>query len=342
MRGKGINYDTGFFPAGKDSRPAFDPDIVRQEMRIIAEDLHCTAVRISGGDPERLSIAARHAAAAGLEVWFAPFPCELTTGQLLPFFADCADRAEELRRSGAEIVLVLGCELSLFAAGFLPGENVYERIAAIGSGDPKLWADFSRILSELNDFLAKAAIVARAGFGGRITYASGTWERVDWQPFDIVAVDAYRDADNAADFGEKLRERYVGGGKPLAVTEFGCCAYEGAAARGGMGWAIVDYTADPPRLDGDYRRSEAEQVDYLNELLQIFEQAGVDTAFWFTFAAFAAPHHPDDPRADQDMAGYGVVKMLPVGKESGEGASCPGLRWEPKEVFHALAAAYSA
>ena len=74
MRGKGINYDTGFFPGGKDSRPGFDPETARRELRIIAEDLHCTAVRISGGEPERLSIAARHAAEAGLEVWFAPRP----------------------------------------------------------------------------------------------------------------------------------------------------------------------------------------------------------------------------------------------------------------------------
>jgi hypothetical protein len=30
-----------------------------------------------------------------------------------PLFADCADRAEHLRRGGADVVLVTGCELTL-------------------------------------------------------------------------------------------------------------------------------------------------------------------------------------------------------------------------------------
>jgi len=33
MRGKGINYDTGFSPAGHLSRPVFDPGQVEREMR---------------------------------------------------------------------------------------------------------------------------------------------------------------------------------------------------------------------------------------------------------------------------------------------------------------------
>src|SRR6478672_3163723 len=111
MRGKGINYDTGFCPGGENSREHFDADVVRSEMRIIARELHCTAVRISGGEPARLSIA----------------------DQLAPLFEDCADRAEHLRRSGASVVLVTGCELTLFGAGFLPGGTVFERIQRLQS-----------------------------------------------------------------------------------------------------------------------------------------------------------------------------------------------------------------
>jgi hypothetical protein len=70
IRGLGINYDTGFFPGGKSSRPLFDPAAVRRDMGVIAQDLHCTAVRVSGGDPVRLSVAAAAAKAEGLEVWF--------------------------------------------------------------------------------------------------------------------------------------------------------------------------------------------------------------------------------------------------------------------------------
>ena len=59
-------------------------------------------------------------------------------------------------------------------------------------------AAFGGLPGQLNEFLAGVVADARRRFGGRITYASGTWEPVDWTPFDIVAVDAYRDADNAA------------------------------------------------------------------------------------------------------------------------------------------------
>ena len=47
----------------------FDPHILKREMQIIHDDLHATAVRVTGGDPERLEIAAAFAAEAGLEVW---------------------------------------------------------------------------------------------------------------------------------------------------------------------------------------------------------------------------------------------------------------------------------
>src|SRR5499425_828640 len=333
MRGKGINYDTGFYPGGRGRREHFDADVVRREMGVIARELRCTAVRISGGDPGRLSVAGEAAAAEGLEVWFSPFPCELAADQLAPLFADCADRAEHLRRSGANVVLVTGCELTLFAAGFLPGGTFHERIERLKSPGPRLYAAFARLPGKLNGFLAATAEAARSRFAGPLTYASGMWEPVDWSPFDIVAVDAYRDAGNAGSFRSKLGKQ-LKHGKPLAVTEFGCCGYAGAADRGGMGWAIIDDSTEPPRLDGDYRRDESEQTRYLEELSTIFAEEGVDLAFWFTFAGYSLVHDAD-PRRDLDMASYGVVKMLP----GGPGTGYNGLGWEPKLAFSALAQA---
>ncbi len=333
MRGKGINYDTGFSPGGQTSREHFDADVVRSEMRVIARELHCTAVRISGGEPARLSTAAELAAAEGLEVWFAPFPCELTTGQLAPLFAECADRAEHLRRTGANVVLVTGCELTLFGAGFLPGGTVYERIQGLQAGGQQLYAAFAALPGKLNGFLAATAEAARSRFAGPLTYASGMWEPVDWTPFDIAATDAYRDASNAGTFRSELRKQ-LQHGKPFAVTEFGCCGYAGAGDRGGMGWAVLDDSTDPPRLDGDYVRDEAEQVRYLEELNAVFAEEGVDLAFWFTFAGYPLVHD-SEPRRDLDMASYGLVKMLPGGPGTGH----HGLGWEPKLAFAALAAA---
>jgi len=70
-------------------------------LGIIHDDLHCNAVRVTGGDPVRLKFAATHAADAGLEVWLSPFTTSLTVDELWALFEDCATHAERLRRQGA-------------------------------------------------------------------------------------------------------------------------------------------------------------------------------------------------------------------------------------------------
>ena len=82
MRGKGINYDTGFFAWRPTSTGSFDPAVVRRELQIIADDLHCNGgpgVRRRPGPAQPWPGSTRRC--AGLEVWFAPFPCELTTAE---------------------------------------------------------------------------------------------------------------------------------------------------------------------------------------------------------------------------------------------------------------------
>jgi len=99
---RGIHYDIGTCTRGQaaaSSRESFDPAVVRRAMAVIRQELHCTAVRISGQDLGRLAIAAEFALEQGL-----------------------------------------------------------------------------------NAFLARAADAIREHFRGRLTYASGTWENVDWRP----------------------------------------------------------------------------------------------------------------------------------------------------------------
>src|SRR5437773_2666024 len=155
MRGKGITYDTGFITEGVSTHEPFDPQVVKREMRIIRDDLHCTTVRITGGHPCRLEIAASHAADVGLEVWFSPFTTELTTDQLLDLLSDCAERAERLRKRGAEVVFVTGAELSLFTRGFLPGDTLNERLGLL-TQPHRLRELVALVPARMNAFLGKA------------------------------------------------------------------------------------------------------------------------------------------------------------------------------------------
>ncbi|WP_460723939.1 hypothetical protein [Nocardia heshunensis] len=318
MRARGITYDTGFTPGGRSTRPDFDPDAVQREIRTIAEDLQCDAVRITGGDPERLTVAARHAVDAGLEVWFSPFPSELSSDELLPYFDECAQLAESV---GAQ-VFVTGCELSLFGPGFLPGDDSFARIATLTQGFGETAAELERAATTLNELLARIVARVRERFSGKVTYASGVWESIDWTPFDIIGVDAYGDPADPA-YRAGVRE-LLKLGKPLAATEVGCCTYRGAAERGGIGWDILDYEAEPPRIKGDYLRDEDEPVRYMRALFELFDEESVDTAFWFTFAGYTYTHRPD-PHYDLDLASYGVCAVQPDGTLT------------PKRAFHALA-----
>lgn len=339
MRGRGIAYDTGFIRDGKLSRTMFDPDVVKRELTIIRDDLHCNAVQLIGGVPDRLEVASRAAAELGLEVWFSPYPLELTADEMLALFVDCASRAERLREGGAEVVFVAGVELSLMANGFLPGDSPGERLELLfGSQDRH--ERIATATSRLNAFLAKAVALIRARFGGRVTYCAIPFERIDWSCFDILSIELIRSAEVADQFTDAVR-RLVAGDKPVAITGFGTAAWRGAGDVAPRSMEIVEYeigTGVPLRLRGDYVRDEAGQAEYLRELLNIFDSQGVDSAFVYLFELENFPHRPGaDPRDDLDLASPGIVAPL----ERSNGRAYPDMRWEPKLAFHAVAECYA-
>src|SRR5262245_6243278 len=184
VRRLGINYDTGMALDDHRTRVAFDEAVVQRELEIIAGDLHAGAVRISGDDDARIEVAARHAAAAGLEVWWSPFAYDVGPADLVERLAAAAARAEPLRRDGAEVVLVLGCEMSLFCAGFIPGDGLMGRVATLS--DPRTWMtaaareELAAGLARAHDTQRTAVARAREVFGGPLTYAAGMWEDVAW------------------------------------------------------------------------------------------------------------------------------------------------------------------
>jgi hypothetical protein len=338
MRAKGMTYDTGFVRKGEVSRERFDPEVVRRELTIIRDDLHCNAVQIIGGDPARLELAASHAVELGMEVWFSPYPLELTAGEILSLLTDCADRAERLRKRGAEIVFVTGVELSIMNQGFMPGDSVDERLGLLLSqpdGRPERLAEIS---ARVNDFLGEAVAFVRERFHGRITYASIPFERPDWTLFDIVSVELIRSAEVAGQFRDGV-QTLVAARKPVAITGFGASTYRGAGDRGGRAMEILEYdkAGAPVRLNGDYVRDEVGQAAYLRELLEIFDAEGVDSTFVFLFALDSLPYRPDgEPRADLDLASPGIVKVL----EGRHGDTYPDMTWEPKAAFGAVARCY--
>jgi hypothetical protein len=332
MRIRGVNYDVGtnYGADGASSRPGWQPAVMRRELRAIRDQLHANCVGLFGTDIGRLVDAAGAALDDGLQVWLQPRLVDAGPDETLAHLAEAARAAEELRRRDPAVVLNVGCELTIFSAGIIPGAGYAERGARLPTlrGWPLLpW--FNR---RLNAFLRRAAAVARAEFHGRLTYSAGLWERVDWAPFDIVGLDYYRVPQLRSRYAERLR-RFHRHGKPVVVTEFGCAAFRGAAELGPTAHERIDHGQSPPVVTGPPVRDEQVQARELAALLDVYESSGVAGAFVFEFIE---PYHPHtaDPRHDLDMAGYGLVKVTPDGDS--------GYRWEPKAAFHEIARRYGA
>ena len=181
----------------------------------------------------------------------------------------------------------------------------------------------------MNVFLNTTVRSIRQVFNGEVTYSSGTWEKVDWSIFDIVSINHYRTSYNQSGYVKTVR-KYQVFGKPVAVTEFGCCTYEGAEKTGGGGWNITEKKDGRLCVKGNYKRNESTQADYIIDLLKIFEKENISASFVFTYINPGFEHH-SSPAFDLDMASYAIVK--PVNGDN-------GLQFLPKEAFYRLAQFY--
>ena len=86
-------------------------------------------------------------------------------------------------------MLLTGAELSLFTVGFLPGDRLSDRLALLTAPGRRREL-IAQVPARINDFLAKAADVVGARFGGKLSYASLPFEGVDWAAFDVISTDA--------------------------------------------------------------------------------------------------------------------------------------------------------
>ncbi|KAL2793706.1 hypothetical protein BJX66DRAFT_351640 [Aspergillus keveii] len=340
MKHRGVVYDVGLnFNGDKFSVEPFNLALVEYDMRAIANDLHANAVRIEGEEIHRLEIATRSAHSTGLKVFFNPWKMNADIAETRTYYEDAAKAAERLRNEGIDLVFVAGCEYTIFGKGVFPGDTFNERVMFMASQfvGGHLSDDLSDALREksveLNQVLRSFVEVIRAHFEGPVTYSAGSWELVDWDMFDIVGLDYYRRGETA--------EKYVSGldryrlGKPLAVLEVGCCAYEGAAARGDGGFVLLQGTN--PDGTGIFEggivptRSEEEQADYVGTQLELLDNAGVDAVFIYVFSFPCLP--TGEGARDLDMMCFSLVKHF--AEDDPRSKAMPP--WESKASFHRLA-----
>lgn len=312
MAVRGIGYDAGvWYEFDFDSHPGWSAEAVRSDMRSIRNDLGCTDVLVMATDTARLIATARLACEEGLGVWIQPRLFEGTRDEVAAALAAAARGAEALRLEFDRISLNVGCELSLSTRGFLPGRS----FAARGSLLMVTFWLLPVANLRLRSFLRRLVSVARSHFGGTISYGAGTWERPDWSVFDVVGLDAYRDAANRWRFPDDIRSTVTGhhaDGRPVYIFEFGTCAYRGSAARSSQASSVLRERRGHLTVPTSLARDEQEQAGYIDELLDDFVAAGVDGVFVYGFSEPVLTQS-EVPGRDLDLASYGVVAVQPNG-----------------------------
>jgi hypothetical protein len=163
--------------------------VVRRELEIVRDDLHANAVRIVGSEVARMTAVAEIALGLGIEVWFSPAFFEYSPEETADRLVAAAEAMALLRAAHpGRVVFVAGGELTLFMPGIIAGKSVTERLHRFNA-EPALLSN-----GKLDAYLAGLVPRLRAAFDGPLTYASLTFEQVDWRPFDYVGVDHYREA----------------------------------------------------------------------------------------------------------------------------------------------------
>lgn len=315
---KGITYSVD----GVDSAE------VEDDLGVIREELHCTAVTLIGSRAEVLIPAADVALRHGLHVYLRLQIPGASSRELVANIRAVAAGAEALLQDFPKrVTLLLGTELSLTSRVVVPVASELLRLQLILRLGRLLERRTTR---RVNELLRKLNSAARSEFSGTVTYAAAYWESVDWSDMDVVGVNLYRMGDDSPAYEKRVRELVATAGKPVVITEFGCGAHVGGDRRGPGSFLIVNWFSDPPRVRDGHVRDESVQADYLGELIDLYGAAGVHGCFVFTFFMPDFPYAAD-PRYDVDMAGFGVVRT----------SNAPGRRWVLKRAFNAVAERYA-
>lgn len=332
MKYKGITYDIGTeYISGNTTRAGLTFEVIEKDLFQIKNNLNCNCVRIYGTDKKWLMIATQIALNTGLDVWLSPRLINENAQDTIDYIQNIAREVHIFKSlyPSREIVFILASEATIDVKGFISGETIYERIQSISKPSfflKKALGITPSYQKPFNKFLSEACLAVKKHFSGRVTYACGMWETVDWKPFDIVSINLYKASFNKS-FFERIIKKMKSEGKPLAITEFGCCTYIGADKKGPTGYTVLDTTTEPPTFKEKCERNEKTQADYIEDLLQTFNREKVDATFVFDFYMQKLLYN-ENPSLDYDKASFGLTK------------STGQNRWEPKMSFATVSKLY--
>jgi len=279
-----------------------------------------------GSHIDKLILYSEEALKQGFHVWISPRLIDGTKQQTIKFINEASKKSEQLRKKYKNIVFIIGNELLLDSKVIFNAPRIFNRAdffksyinfkSSIKNEIPQL----KQIYSPMRKFIDKSdrlikefveilRIEASKNFKGQITYASLPWEEIDWNNFDIVSVNLYKNQWNASTYLDELR-KFKSFNKPVAITEFGTCAYKGASKFGGSAYNVVDYRTKT--IKEGIIRDENEQAIYLKELIEYYSKENISAVFIFDFKEEWKIHF-NELLKDLDISSFGIVKVLEDG-----------------------------
>jgi hypothetical protein len=330
MRYKGITYDVGTeYEPNVLTRDNLDLDLVKRDMDAIKNKLNCNSIRIYGKEPRKLLLVAELALQYELNVWLSPRLINENIENTFIYLKSIAIEFEKLKLKypSQELVFIIGSELTIEMNCFVPGDSIHERVNQVTKPISLIKSALGIKLNyekSFNQFLKTAFSFVREAFSGKITYAGAIWEKVDGSYFDFISMNLYKASFNKNYYNQTLK-KLVSKGKPVIITEFGCCSYEGADQKGPMGYTVLDSSKNPPAFKKKCIRNEKVQADYIIDLLQTFDKENITGAFIFDFYSEKYTHSAT-PENDYDMATFSITKSF--GNDT----------WEPKVSFYKIGA----
>jgi hypothetical protein len=324
---RGINYNAGIeynplFPVAN----KIDLTKLRKDL-ILIKKLNCNAIRFYGSYIDKLILYSQEALEKGFEVWISPRLINGDKKQTVKFVGEASKKAEELRKKYKKVVFIVGNELLIDSKVAFNSEKLSERIDLLGTylnfkfTIKKEIPQLKPILSKIKKFIHKTDSSIKIlvetlrketskSFNGKITYASFPCEEIEWKDFDIVGVNLYKSQWNELNYVNELK-KFSLFGKPVAITEFGTCAYTGASKKGGSAYEVIDYSTK--NVKEGIIRDEKEQARYLKELLELYNQENIYATFIFDFKE-EWKTHSKKPKKDLDLSSFGIMKVLENGK----------------------------
>lgn len=275
IRFKGIVYMAGvrsfLDPIPSEARTKEDLELIRDDKY----GLGCNAIRISGDNNDAIIRRAEIAIDNKFElIKLNPRYVDSDEQHTLKLSEVFSKKAENLRSTASksiEIQYQIGQELSMDCSTIVASESstYTERAQAL---DTLLRTQkFTDSKTKLLNLLHGLTNIARENFNGKISYAQGPWENIEWSSLDIDVRDSNEYTYAGMSFGEyeSRIKMFIPGSKPFHITEFGAVTFSGAGKHGGSGWLY----------DGVY--DEESQAQYIQGYLDVFNKVRPEAIFLF-------------------------------------------------------------